>query len=255
MGRINRKAAAVILFIDTVTQRPITGRRLLVKIRQKSPMIWKEDGYLVILEQPGVDELDISVSGDRFMNAGLHIDIRSQNTVQVRYVQLLPSVSYPFTQRMAVIHVSIHADETAQTVYALRTQDSSKYKLMEDIASGEKVIKLWGAEGLLPGQMLFLHGADCSEQITLLEPDEDTEYGYHINENVKGSYSKEKTKVYSAIGTTVDESGEYLIAYDGLHKGGEKILLTDGKKNDKEIEIKEGQEYTVQYTLARHAGV
>lgn len=250
MGNIRRRVAAAFLFIDTVTQRAITGRGLRLEVKQKCPVIWKEEGYAVIMQQPGVVSLDITVSGSSFATVRLHVDVARESPVQIRHVHILPSKAYPFTPQMAVIH----GKGAARTMYALRVADSGKYKLMETITAGEKMIRLWGVKALLPGQMLFLEGKDFREQVMILEADDGTEYGYRVSGAIQGSYTKEKTMVCSSIKIMPDADGGFWLAYDGIHKGGEKIRLVDGMENemlldeteiDMEIDIEEGQQYTV----------
>lgn len=238
MGNIRRKVAAVLLFIDTVRQRAISGSSLYIQAEPKSPIIRKEDGYVVIMEQPGVKNLDISISGGGFASMRIHIGVAGENPVHIHYVNLLPSSAYPFTEHMAIIHGKGASSE----MYAVRMSDSSKYRLMEDIAAGGRAIRLWGAERLMPGQLMLLEGEGCREYITLLEPSDDTEYEYRVSGNIRNSYIKGKAKIYSAVRIMPDESGGFCIAYDGVRKGGEEILL-----EDKTIAIEEGQEYVINF--------
>lgn len=244
MGRIRHKAAAVIRFIDTVTQAPVSGSSLYMRIKQKSPIIWKEDGYVVIMEQPGVECLDISVSGGRFSPLEFHMDIMREAPVQIQYIHLLPASGYPFTRQMAVIR----GDGASGELYAVRTADSGKYRLMENLSAGENRIKLWGNERFSPGQQLLLSEEDRYELVTLLEADDETEHGYRTVEQLKGAWKKGKTKIYSAVKISPDDSGSFCIAYDRINKEGEEIrfLSVMNEENaplvDRVIEIQEGQE-------------
>ena len=103
MGRIRCKAAVALRFIDTVTHAPVSGSGLYIQVVPKSPMIWKEDGYVVIMEQPGVDSLDIFVSGGSFLPTRFHVALLREGSVPIWYIHLLPSDGYPFTEQMAVI--------------------------------------------------------------------------------------------------------------------------------------------------------
>lgn len=263
MGRIRHKAAAVIRFIDTVTQAPVSGSSLYIQIRQKSPIIWKEDGYVVIMEQPGVDSLDISVSGGRFSPIEFHLDIVREAPVQIQYIHLLPASGYPFTQQMAVIR----GDGASGDLYAVRVEDSGKYRLMENLTAGEDRIKLWGNERFSPGQQLLLSEGQQYEPVMLLADDEENEYEYHIKGQLAENWKKGKTKIYSAIKISPDDKGNFCIAYDRISKGGEKILFLCGNchlseagndiKDDTitdtedstvicaEVEIQEGQEIEI----------
>lgn len=244
MGRIRHKAAAVIRFIDTVTQAPVSGSSLYIRIEQKSPIIWKEDGYVVIMEQPGVECLDISVSGGRFSPLEFHMDIMREAPVQIQYIHLLPASGYPFTRQMAVIR----GDGASGELYAVRVADSGKYRLMENLSAGENRIKLWGNERFSPGQQLLLSEEDRYELVTLLEADDETEHGYRTVEQLKGAWKKGKTKIYSAVQISPDDSGSFCIAYDRISKEGEEIrfLSVMNEENaplvDKVVEIQEGQE-------------
>lgn len=244
MGRIRHKAATVIRFIDTVTQAPVSGSGLYIRIKQKSPIIWKEDGYVVIMEQPGVDSLDISVSGGMFSSMEFHIDIMREAPVQIQYIHLLPSSGYPFTQQMAVIR----GNGASEELYAVRMADSARYRLMENTTAGADRIKLWGNERFSPGQQLLFREEDRYELVTLLEVDDETEHGYRTVEQLKEDWNKGKTKIYSAVRVSPDDSGSFCIAYNRINKGGEEIrFLSQANAEtetlvDKVIEIQEGQE-------------
>lgn len=224
MGRIRRRAAAVIRFVDTVTQAPVSGSSLYIQIRPKSPILWKEDGYVVIMEQPGVDSLDISVSGGRFSPAQFHMDVVWDAPVQICYAHLLPAAGYPFTKEMAVIRGNC----PPEGLYALRMADASRYRLMEDLEEGGSRIRLWGNERFSPGQLLLLNEGQRYEPVTLLADDEETEYGYLVRGQLRGNWKKGKTKIYSAIRISPDENGNFCVAYTRISKGGEKIRFLRG---------------------------
>lgn len=224
MGRIRRRVAAVIQFIDTVTQSPVSGSSMYIQIRQKSPILWKEDGYVVIMDQPGVDSLDISVSGGRFSPARFHMEVLRDAPAQICYVHLLPASGYPFTREMAVIR----GDCPPEGLYAVRMADAGRYRLMEDLAGGENRIRLWGNESFSPGQQLLLNEGQQCEPVMLLADDEESEYGYHIRGQIKGSWKRGKTKIYSAIRISPDDNGSFCIAYTRIRKGGEKIRFFPG---------------------------
>ena len=97
MGTIRRRVAAVLCFMDTVTQAPVSGGSVYIQIRQKSPVIRKDDGYIVILAQSGVDSLDIDVSGAVFLPVSVHISLAAEAAGAIRYIYLMPSLDYPFT--------------------------------------------------------------------------------------------------------------------------------------------------------------
>lgn len=225
MGRIRRRVAAVLRFIDTVTQTPVSGGSLYIQTQQRSPVLWKEDGYVVIMEQPGVDGLDISVSGSRFAPVRFHVDVLRDIPVQICYVHLLPGAGYPFTKDMAVIRGTCPLQE----LYAVRMADEGRYRLMEDLAEGENKIKIWGNERFSAGQQLLLREKQRYEPVTLLAADEGTEFGYHIRGQLKESWKKGKTKLYSAVRISPDDRGNFCIAYDRISKGGEKIRFLCGK--------------------------
>lgn len=232
MGRIRRRAAAVIRFIDTVTQAPVSGSSLYIQIKQKNPILWKEDGYVVIMEQPGVDSLDIFVSGGRFSPAWFHMDVLRDAPVQICYAHLLPASGYPFTKEMAVIRGTC----PLEGLYAVRMADAGRYRLMEDLTGGENRIRIWGNESFSPGQQLLLNEGQRYEPVMLLAEDEETEYGYHIRGQLKGKWKKGKTKIYSAIRIFPDEKGEFCVAYTRISKGGEKIRFLGGNYHLREEE-------------------
>lgn len=253
MGTIRHRAAAVLRFIDTVTQTPVSGGRLHIQIRQKSPMIRKEDGHVVIFAQPGVNSLDIAASGAGFLPAAWHISLAVEEAGAVQYIYLLPSLQYPFTPQMAVISGTC----AARGLYAIRMAECVRYKLMEDLDPKKDVIRLWGIEKFLQGQQLLLNEGGQYALVTLLQPDDKTERGYRIRERVKACFRKAKTKVYSAIWISPNESGGFCVAYDRICQGGETIRFLEEHicaqtkdtvtdiKVDTEVMVQEGQRIQV----------
>ena len=253
MGTIRHRAAAVLRFIDTVTQTLVSGSSLQIQIRQKSPMIRKHDGCVVILAQSGVDSLDIAASGACFLPVALHISLAGEAPVAVQYIYLLPSPGYPFTPQMAVIF----GTNAACGLYAVRTADCGRYRLMEDFDADKDVIRLWGVKKFLPGQQLLLNEEDQYALVTLLEPDDETEQAYRIGEQVKACFQKGKTKVYSVIKISPDRNGSFCVAYDRIRKGGERIRFLEenicsqrkdakaGITIDTEAGIQEGQKIEI----------
>ena len=253
MGSIRRRVAAALRFIDTVTQTPVPGSSLYIQIRQKSPIIRKDDGYVVILSQSGVDSLDIDVSGAGFLAVTVHMNLVQEAAAVIQYIYLLPSLDYPFTPQMAVISGTC----TTRGLYAVRAVDSSRYRLMEDIAKGMEMIRIWGSEKFLQGQRLLLNEGEQYALVTLLESDDETEYGYRIQKPAAACFHKGKTTVYSVIRISPDKSGRFCAAYDKISKDGEIIrflgdhfLGHEGKANagteiDTQVRIQEGQEIEI----------
>ncbi|MDE6984252.1 MAG: hypothetical protein K2O99_06895 [Lachnospiraceae bacterium] len=128
---------------------------------------------------------------------------------------------------------------------------------MEDLDPKKDVIRLWGIEKFLQGQQLLLNEGGQYALVTLLQPDDKTERGYRIRERVKACFRKAKTKVYSAIWISPNESGGFCVAYDRIRQGGETIrflgehicaqtkdTVTD-IKIDTEVMVQEGQRIQV----------
>lgn len=250
MGTIRRTVAAVLRFLDTAASMPVSGGGLFIQIRQKSPVIRKDDGYAVILAQPGVDRLDIDISGGGFLPVRMQIDLAQEVPGKIHYVYLLPGKGYPLTPRMA----AINGKSGARKLYAVRMADAGRYKLMEDIGPESDVVKLWGIERFLQGQqMLFAQGEQYA-LAALAEAEDGMEYGYRLKGHLSGRFPKGKTKVYSVIPISPDENGCFRIAYDKVSGEGEQIRFLGedaffaGKKKETvlgaaaEAEIREGQE-------------
>lgn len=253
MGTIRRRVAAVLCFMDTVTQAPVSGGSVYIQIRQKSPVIRKDDGYIVILAQSGVDSLDIDVSGAVFLPVSVHISLAAEAAGAIRYIYLMPSLDYPFTPQTAVIFGTC----AACGLCAVRTADSGRYRLMEDLDAGKDRIRLWGIEKFLPGRQLLLHEGTQYARVTLLQPDDGTEQSYDIGGRVRAHFQKGKTKVYSVTRIFPDNSGRFCVAYDNVCKSGETIRFLgdhifarqkDGRENigiDVQVGIQEGQKIEI----------
>lgn len=249
MGRIRCKAAAVLCFIDTVTQSLVSGRSILIQIQQKSPMIRKDDGCVVILAQPGVDSLDLDVAGTGFLPVKFHIKLEKKAPIRIQYIYLLPSSGYPFTPQMAIIRGTC----AARGLCAARTADKDGCRLMENLDAGASVIRLWGIERFLQGQQLLLEQEGQSAVVTLLAPDDTVGHGYRIAEPIGVCFQKDKTNVCSAVSVFPDRNGRFCLAYDKVRRGGEMIRFIDrdisgtgaGTGKGLRVGIQEGQEIEI----------
>lgn len=78
----------------------------------------------------------------------------------------------------------------------------------------------------------------------------ETGQGYHIRERVRVHFQKARTKVYSAIRISTDESGSFCVAYDKIRKGGETIRFLGehicAQREDTEADIRIDTEVVIQ---------
>jgi hypothetical protein len=219
MGTIHTSVAAVINFIDSVTQRPMKGKIVQVNIKQGNKIIWKDDSCAVILKSDNTNTVDIAIRSGIYRGFDIHLDLKVQNSPMIYYEWLTPTMNYPFTSNMAVVRGVGKGGE----VLAAMITESTSIKLIGDTDNTNK-IKLWGVEGSIENKKLLLRENTKEQVITLLNRCDDEKDCYYTNEKIKKNFHKGETLIYPVTMVRTGQDGEYIMAY----------MKTSG---DEEIEI------------------
>lgn len=242
MGMIQTKVAAVLYFIDSVTENQIKQKNIYIQIEQQNTVIWKEEGCAVILKRQGNDKIDIHIHSDMFIDRTLSIDIIDERRSLISYIWLLPSERYPFRQDMAVVHGRSEREE----IYAVRISDCSEWKLMDTATAGDEKIRLWGAEGIVNERIIMLSEDSKNAVVMLLGQDEDTDYSYRVREKLQDNFHKGKASVYMVNKIYTDNNGFFHLGYRNIENEKEKIQFFCNGKVLEEINLMTGKEIEIQ---------
>ena len=83
MGVVHIKAAAVLMFVDAVTERQVRYRGLQLQTIPQSKMVWKDRDCAVILAQENICKMDIIISGKFYQEVRIQIELTLGTTPQM----------------------------------------------------------------------------------------------------------------------------------------------------------------------------
>lgn len=208
MGVVHTKAAAVLLFIDAVTERQVRYRGLQIQTIPQSKVVWKDRDCAVILAQENMHQIDIVISGKFYQEVQIQIALTFDAAPQMHTIWLPPSESYPFQENMTILRGSCPKKE----FYILWQADSTKYKLLETTIVGSDCISIWGIDGSVEGRTIGLY-EEKLELVTLVGQAEQGIHTYNTKTKIQQVFHRGKTKLYKAIKVQTDNSGKFFAGF------------------------------------------
>lgn len=249
MGNVHIKVAVVLRFIDAVTEQWVKnagGRAdITVKVQQQNRVLWKAADCAVILAQPGVCSVDISVSGGGYRDRRLCICMPEDDTPQIRYLWMQPAADYPFTADMAVIRGKCAQGEGTGGLYAVWNAENAKYKLMETTAPKDDTIRLWGIDGIVEERVVLLSENGEREYVTLCGQNDSPAHSYRVRGEISRVFHKGTAKVYMAAKLSPDSEGCFIMAFPHREKRCDTIWFWHDGVRVAEMEIGKDKEYCV----------
>jgi len=220
MGVVYTKAAAVLLFVDAVTERRVRYRGLQIQTIPQSKVVWKDRDCAVILAQENMHQIDIVISGKFYQEVQIQIALTFDAAPQMHTVWLPPSESYPFQENMIILRGSCPKKE----FYALWQADNTKYKLLETTIVGSDCISIWGIDGSVEGRTIGLF-EEKLELVTLVGQAEQGMHMYHTKTKIQQGFHRGKTKLYKAIKVQTDSNGKFFTAFQRELQNDNKFLF------------------------------
>lgn len=220
MGVVYTKAAAVLLFVDAVTERRVRYRGLQIQTIPQSKVVWKDRDCAVILAQENIHQIDIVISGKFYQEVQIQIALTFDAAPQMHTIWLPPSESYPFSENMTILRGSCPKKE----FYILWQTDSTKYKLLETTIVGSDCISIWGIDGSVEGRK-FVLCEDKMELVTLVGQAEQGKHTYRTKISIQQVFHRGKAKLYKATKVQTDNSGKFFTGFQKEMQQDDKILF------------------------------
>ncbi len=220
MGVVHIKAAAVLMFVDAVTERQVRYRGLQLQTIPQSKMVWKDRDCAVILAQENICKMDIIISGKFYQEVRIQIELTLGTTPQMYTIWLPPSEIYPFQENMTILRGSCPKKE----FYILCPTDNTKYKLLETTIVGSDCISIWGIDGSVDGR-IFVLCEDKMELVTLVGQTEQGMHTYRIKTSMQQVFHRGKAKLYKATKVQTDSSGKFFTGFQKEMQKDDKILF------------------------------
>lgn len=220
MGVVYTKAAAVLLFVDAVTERRVRYRGLQIQTIPQSKVVWKDRDCAVILAQENIHQIDIVISGKFYQEVQIQIALTFDAAPQMHTIWLPPSESYPFSENMTILRGSCPKKE----FYILWQTDSTKYKLLETTIVGSDCISIWGIDGSVEGRK-FVLCEDKMELVTLVGQAEQGMHTYRTKTSIQQVFHRGKAKLYKATKVQTDNSGKFFTGFQKEMQQDDKILF------------------------------
>lgn len=236
MGVIRTSAAAVLRLMDSFTERPVAPGNVHVQVKQQNQVIWKNDGYVVILKRQGVEQISVVIAGEGYRKKELELDFREGLGPEIFHVWLSPSRKYLFCEDVAIISII----GNKQKLWLACLSEAVELKLMENCEKGSGRIQIWGAGGN-SGNRPFLLREGKQEEIVFLLAERHTEHAFALKQPVKRTYHRGKAKIYPVIEAEPDEAGHFWIPYRKLPAKGVRIGIYDETGFCDETELLPGE--------------
>lgn len=220
MGVVHIKAAAVLMFVDAVTERQVRYRGLQIQTIPQSKVVWKDRDCAVILAQENIRKMDIVISGKFYQEVQVQIELTLDTTPQMHTIWLAPSKFYPFQENMTVLHGSCPKKE----FYILWPADNTKYKLLETTIVGSNCISIWGIDGSVE-ERKFVLCEDKMELVTLVGQAKQGMHTYRTKTSMQQVFHRGKAKLYKATKVQTDSSGKFFMGFQKEMQKDDKILF------------------------------
>lgn len=225
MGVVYTKVAAVLMFVDIVTERQVKYQGLRIQTIPQSKVVWKDRDCAVILAQEKVHKMDIVISGKLYQEVQIQIALTFDAAPQTHTIWLSPSEFYPFQENMTILRGSCPKKE----FYILWQADSTKYKLMETTVVGSDCISIWGIDGSVEGRK-FVLCADKMELVTLAGEAEQGMHTYRTKRRIQQVFYRGKTKLYKAAKVQTDSSGKFFVGFQKeMQSDGNVLFWSEGE--------------------------
>lgn len=242
MGVIHTRAAAVIKLMDLYTGEAADTRKIHIHVAQGNRVLKKTEGCAVILEEPGMGQLDIAIEGPGFLGKSILLQPTPENRMAYHYVWLQPKEGYPYALGTTFLTGTSRIQR-----FELAVENREKpIRLLMDYKQGAKAIQLSNMPGELWERRWLIAGERGKEIFVLSGMDEEKRWSYRLKKSLRHSFKREEAKVAQLLPVETVKGRFYTgiagIPREGLEIGVyqegslvKHIILEYGKENHLEI--------------------
>ncbi len=207
-SRSVRHVSLVVLLIDDLTGKNITGSNARVWIENEKPPIKKNDGFNVFLDLPEGD-YEIKAEGGFYSRSSVPCRV-DDGKYQMITVRLTPNAMYPVPPDCVRIEGTAEPD---QTVIVYSQDRNMAYKLLSDAKKGTDTIGIYHDDSInIEGKLLKIIGSAGKGEFIRVSAHADKEKSeYLLSYKLSGDYPKVGTIIVPAFRTSADSSGKFTI--------------------------------------------
>lgn len=221
------KASLVLYVLDDFTGISIPEKRVFVRIPGKKAPIIKKDGYYVFTDLEDGD-YTVYISGDLYCQAMLKdVKVREDQKCPVITVRVMPGPGYQLPQNTARI---LGEAAPYSFVCAVFKPESGMQKLLCDYDGGQ-LIRLFSSDTKsLDGRSFCVQN---KEFFTIQNTVNREECVYLMDHELKNTYKRGETKLYSVLWAQANENGKFFLAIYGVGEGGLECRVGLGQEKKK----------------------
>lgn len=241
MGVIHTRAAAVLKLMDLYTGGAADTRKIHIHVASGNKVIKKTEGCAVILEELGMERLEIVIEGPGFLKKIIVLKPTEESRTVCRYVWLQPKKGYPYG-----LGTTFLTGTSGFKRFELAVENKEKpIKLLVDYNVGAETIQLANMPRELHGRRWLIAGGaggKTGELFSLSGMEVEKRWSYYLAEGLKHSFKREEAKVAQLLPIeTLD--GRFYAGIAGVPKEGltvgvyedgifvKNIFLEFGKEN------------------------
>lgn len=222
-----RKASLVFYVLDDFTGRPVPEKCVFVQIPGMKAPIRKNEGYYVFMDLEDGD-YTVYINGDQYCQTVLEdVKVREDQECPVITVRMMPGPRYRLPQDTARITGEA---KPYSFVCAIFKPESGMQKLLYDYDGGQLIRIFTSDTKSLDGRSFCIQN---KEFFTIRNTINQEERVYLMDHELKNTYKRGKTKLYSVLWTQADEDGKFFLAIYGIGENGLECSVGLGKEKKK----------------------
>lgn len=245
MGVIHTRAAAVLKLMDLYTGEAADTRKIHIHVAQGNKVLKKTEGCAVILEEPGMGQLNVAVEGPGFQKKSILLKQAEESRTACHYVWLQPKKGYPYA-----LGTTYLTGTSKLNRFELAVENQEKpLKLLADYKRGAETIQLANMGEEFTGRSWLIDAGNSGkvrETFALYGVEEEKRWSYRLTECLKHDFKREETKVTQLLPVEPME-GRFYVGIAGIPREGmeigvyrdgsfmKNIFLEYGKENPFEI--------------------
>lgn len=240
MGVIHTRAAAVLKLMDLYTEEAADIRKIHIYVTQGNRVLKKTEGCAVILEEPGMVELNIAIQGPGFQRKSILLKPSKENRTTYHYVWLQPKKGYPYA-----LGTTFLTGASRLPRFELAVENREKpVKLLADYKQGTKTIQLANMPRELIGRTWLIAGEKSQkvqETFALSGMEEEKRWSYRLTECLKHDFKREDSRVLQLLPVET-MNGRFHVGLAGVPREGMEIGVYQDGAHVRNIFLEYGKE-------------
>lgn len=225
-SRSIRRVSLVVILIDDLTGKTITGSNARAWIDNEKPPIKKNDGFNVFIDLPA-GEHELRAEGGFYTQTSVTCRIE-ESGYQTVTLRLVPNSLYPVPKDC----IRIEGTAAPGLPVVVYSQDKGvAYKLLSEVKKGADTIGIYHDDSVnIEGKLLKIIASGGKGEFIRVSARTDKEKSeYLLSEKLSGDYPKVGTIIVPAFRTTADGTGKFTIILKNSFSKDSQITCETGE--------------------------